>query len=116
MIIAKLNKERLGIRKLPPVVVKKPPAVDEKEDSPLPVKEEIPVIVEEPEPPKAEVPEEEDSKDWFNADEIEYKKEEEEPEMMWFVPVDTYTGGFAAVLENAALEARDQKVKKSELE
>ena len=55
---------------------KKPPE-PEKEDSPLPVKEEIPVIVEEPVPQKViepihEVPDdEENSKDWFNADEID---------------------------------------------
>ena len=34
---------------------------------------------------------------------------------MWFVAVDTYAGGYAAVLENAALEARDQKAEESEL-
>ena len=55
---------------------KKPPE-PEKEYSPLPVKEEIPVIVEEPVPQKViepihEVPDdEENSKDWFNADEID---------------------------------------------
>lgn len=67
-IIDKLNKERLGLK---PVEEEKKPPVSEKEDSPEPVKEEIPVIIEEPEPVKevSEV-EEDDSKDWFNADDI----------------------------------------------
>ena len=73
LIIDKLNRERLGRR--PPVQEKKKPE-PELEDSPLPVREEIPVIVEEPKPPKAEPvkeapEEEEDSGDWFNADDIE---------------------------------------------
>ena len=73
------------------------------------MKEEIPVIIEDPPaPPVEEAPEEEeDSKDWFNADDIEQKKEE--PEKMWFMPVDTYTGGFSAVLVDKALEAREKK-------
>ena len=76
LIIEKLNKARLGVR--PRLEEKKKPE-PEKDDSPLPVREEIPVIVEEPpEPPKAEpvneAPQEEeseDSKDWFNADDVE---------------------------------------------
>ena len=70
LIIEKLNRERLGKA---PIEEEKPKTPEpEKEDSPLPVKEEIPVIVEEPEPPVEEAPEEEedDSKDWFNADDI----------------------------------------------
>ena len=74
LIIDKLNKERLG--RGPPVQEKKKRPELEGEDSPLPVKEEIPVIVEEPKPPQAEPvkeapEEEEDSGDWFNADDIE---------------------------------------------
>lgn len=98
-IIDKLNKERLGTR---PVKETPKPPPTEKEDSPESVKEEPIVVVEEPSPQKPESvveveEEEEDSKDWFNADDIKQKKEE--PEKMWFVPVDTYTGGFAAQLE-----------------
>ena len=33
---------------------------------------------------------------------------------MWFVPVDTYSGGITAVLVNAALEAREQKALENE--
>ena len=108
MIIDKLNKERLGVK---PIEEEKKVPEPEKEDSPLSLKEEIPVIVEEPESPKPEpikeVSEVDDSKDWFNADDI--KQKVEEPELMWFVPVDTYTGGFSAELVSKTLEAKEKK-------
>jgi len=80
------------------------------------VKEEIPVVEEEPEPPKPEsikeVSEVDDSKDWFAADDL--KKEPEQPEGMWFVPVDTYTGGFTCELVSKTLEAKEEKEKEEE--
>ena len=58
-----------------------------------------------------EVPEEEedDSKDWFNADDIGQKVEEPADDKMWFVPVDSYAGGYSAVLVGKALEAKEKE-------
>lgn len=56
---------------LPVKETPKPPPADN-EDSDESVKEEIPVIVDEPAPVVVEEPEEveDDSKDWFNADDL----------------------------------------------
>ena len=119
MIIARLNSERLGMK---PVEEEKAPE-PVKEESPVSVKEEeIPVIVEEePEPAKPESiieVSEVDSGDWFNADDIKQKPvepvkvEEPEDEGMWFIPVDTYTGGFSVELVSKTLSAKAKREEK----